>query len=213
MVLLDSRRVKRRGLLVANRRELGLARLELDAGALKLCLLGCDLVARRADLADQVLGLVAKIADPVHDARVLVLDAVEVVVAVDQVVEAVGFEDHRERVGLIRLVDLDEAAGKDLERAVQPVAKGVKSRRLGLEPRLGLGELLGDDGLAIAKRRDLACELVDLLGVLGELGREDAFLRPDLLELGLLRAALLFERLAKGGPPGKGDAGRGCSQQ
>ena len=166
-----------------------------------------------ADLAHEVLGLVAKVADPVHDARVLVLDAVEVVVAVDEVVEAVGVEDHRERVGLIRLVDLDEALGKDLQRAAEPLAKGVEAGRLGLEPGLGLGELLGDDGLAVAKRRDLACELVDLLRVPGELGREDALLRTHLLELGLLRVALRFERLAKGGPAGQGDAGRGCGQQ
>ena len=59
MVLLDSRRVKRRRLLVSDGRELGLARLELHARALELRLLGRDLVAGVADLAHEVLGLVA----------------------------------------------------------------------------------------------------------------------------------------------------------
>ena len=126
MLLAHLRGVECRCLVVSNRIELGLAGLELHPRPLELCLLGGDLVASVADLADEVFGLVAKTADAVNDACVLVLDPVEVVVAADEVVEAVGVEDDRERIGLVGLVDLDEPLGEDVQGAAEALAKGCR---------------------------------------------------------------------------------------
>ena len=92
---------------------------------------------------------------------------VHVLAEAERAVEAVGVENHGERVGLIRLVDLDEALGKDVQGTAEPFAERGEPIGLGFELGLDLGQLLRDDGLAIAKRRDLAGQLIDLIGVPG----------------------------------------------
>ena len=134
---------------------------------------------------DRVLGLVPQAVDAVGDRRVLLLDVGEVLVAVEEVVEAVGFEDHGERVGLVRLVHRDQAIGELIERALEAGAQDAKVLGLDRELALDAVEVLLDDRLAVAEHRDLAGELVDLLGVLRDRLREHALLLLLLLKLGL----------------------------
>ena len=120
----------------ARRLQLRLALLERDAGALELALLGGDLVADVGDPLDGRLRLVAEVADAGDDARVLVLDPLQVLVSLQDVVEAVGLEHDRERVGLAGLVDRDEPLAQHLDRVLEPLALDPQVLLLGLEPGL-----------------------------------------------------------------------------
>ena len=61
-------------------------------------------------------------------ARVLLLDSLQVLVALEQVVEAVGLEDHGEHVGLVGLVDRDQPLAQHLERAAQVRLRARRAR-------------------------------------------------------------------------------------
>ena len=118
---------QRRGLVGAHGGELVAAVDELPAH-------GRDLVAPRLDgggdlglalleLVEAVGGarrLGARGADAVDDARVLVRHALHELRAVEQVGEAVRVQHHRHDVGLVGLVELDQAAGERDARLGQP---------------------------------------------------------------------------------------------
>src|SRR5918996_149109 len=178
--------VERPLLAVAHGVKLGLAGLELHPGALELRLASRDLVARRLDALHRVTGLVAQAANAIDDRRVLLLDPPQVLVAVQHVVEAVGVQDHRQRIRLVRFVDRNQAVGEDAQRAVQGRLQDLKTMLLSAQARPDLLELLLDDRLAVAQRGDLAGDLVDALAVAGDIGREHALLLLDPVELGAL---------------------------
>ena len=67
-----------------------------------------------------------------------------------------------------------------------------------VEPRLHLAQLGDDDRLAVAQRRDLAGELVDLGVGVGELAGEHALAVALLGELGLALVELRLEVLGAG---------------
>ena len=129
-------------------------------------------------------------AHAVGDLAVLVGDAVEELGALEQVAEAVGGEDHGERVGRVGLVDLhepgrqhparrDELAAQPLEpvaRCLQAVADGEQLRLLLVEAALHAGQApLGGRNLAL-DRVDARVEALD--------GRaEHALLRLVVLDL------------------------------
>src|SRR5215204_9339 len=181
--------VQRRGLLVAHRVELGLAGLELRAGAHELGLLGGDAVAVVLDSGDGVAGLVAQSAHAPDDRRVLLLDAAQVLIAAEQVIEAVGLEDHGEHVGLVGAVDLDQAMAQYPERGVQVAMQPLEPVLGAHEARLDAAQLGDHGGLTIAQHGHLTGELVDLGPVALDLGRENALL----LLLGIELRALVFE--------------------
>ena len=190
--------------------ELGLAGLELLAGADELGLLGGDRVAGRADALDGRGGVVAKLADAADDVGVAVLDPLQVLVAAEGVVDAVGLEDDRDRARIVGLVDVDEPVLEGLDGPVEALAEDPQVVLLGVELGLGLVELLLDGGLAGPQGRDLAGELVDLVVVAGDLGRQDALLLLRLIELGLLGVELASSgprrgraRPARGRPRGR----------
>ena len=128
---------------------------------------------------------------------------VEVVVAVDEVVEAVGVEDDGQRVGLVRLVDVDQALGQDVEgagRACREARRGSASRsRAGRSVSRSCCATIGS---RVAQDRHLARELGDLVRVVADLAREHVPAGLDVLELGLLRGALGLEVLGHGGAAG-----------
>ena len=152
-----------------------------------------------------------RVAQPAHavgDLAVLVRDAVEELGALEQVAEAVGLEHHGERVGRVRLVDLDEAGGQHA-RAPLPARCAARSRRsrassslsrtsssslpLPVEARLHAREPpLG--------RADLALDRVDPGVEPLDRGAEDALLRLVLLDL---RALLLDARRQRRRQPGQ----------
>ncbi len=142
-----------------------------------------------------VLGLVPQVADPDDDVLVLLLDPVQVLVSLEQVLEAIGLEDHREHVRGVRLVDRDEAPLEHVERALQPIAEHVQVLALGVELGLLLLQLLLDDRLAVAKRRHLALQLLDLARVAGRArcSARPAATSPD-------RAGTAWCRAGSGGP-------------
>ena len=164
---------------------------------------GRDLVAGAADRDHKVLGLVAQRMDAVDDRRVLLLDRVQVAVALEQVVEAVGLEDHRDGVGLVGLVDIDEPGREDVHRDVEALAKCDQVVDLTVEPRLGPIEALLHDRLAVAQGGHLADELVDVGGELLDLAGEDALLVLLLSERALLLVELALEVLRR--RAGRGD--------
>ena len=151
--------------LVAGRVELGLAALELAAGALELGLAVGDLVALGGHPIDGVDRLVAQVADAADDVGVLLLDPLQVLVAVDEVVEAVRVEHHREQVGLAGAVDVDEPVAEHVQRPLQVGAQLVEPDLVAVQLGLLLRQLLLDDRLAVAQHRDLADQLVDLIAV------------------------------------------------
>src|SRR5687767_7575927 len=113
----------RRGELVARADELVLDRCDLVAlleDALRCELL---LLLKPGELEGLVLRLVAEAAHAVGDLASLVRDAVEELGALEQVAEAVGLEDHRERVGRVGLVDLHEAGGENAARRGEVAAE------------------------------------------------------------------------------------------
>ena len=185
--------------------ELGLAGLELDPGALELGLLRRDLVACGLDPRDRLAGLVAQAAHPADDRGVLILDPLQVLVAGDQVVEAVGLEHHGERVGLAGAVDLDEPVAQDVERAPELSPQALEVLRFSSRSRRCTSIELGlDDRLAVAKHRDLARKLVHLVAVALELGGEHPLLLLG-VELAFLGVELGLQVLTAGGRHGEAD--------
>ena len=161
-VLLDLRQ----GLLVllAGRRQVALAAFELAPRSGELGALGGDLVARRPHPLDGVLGLVAKVADALGDRGVLGLDPLQVLVAAEQLVEPVRVQDHRERVGTgstrrSRPAAPSAPSSERLRRTRRTTSRSLaRFSSASFLLQLGL-----DDRLAVAKRRHLPAELVELL--------------------------------------------------
>ena len=116
--------------LALDARDLVAARLDLR-GDLRLALL--ELVEPRLG----ALRLGARGADAVDDARVLVGDALHELGALEQVGEAVGLEHDGHDVGLVGLVELDEAVGERDPRLGEPRAQPR-------EPHALLAQLLLD---------------------------------------------------------------------
>ena len=118
--------VERGRLRVTGGRELGLASLELGTGAHELGLLRLDLVAVVGDPVDGDDRSVAKVAHAADDRGVLLLDAPQVLVAREQVVEPVGLEHHGHEVGLAGAIDADEAVAKDVQRTAKLRAEDLE---------------------------------------------------------------------------------------
>ena len=97
-------------------------------------------------------------------------DALHELRALEQVGEAVGLEDHRDDVGLVGLVELDEPVGERGARlgeaGAQPREPDPLAAQLVLHARQ-LGALVREVGLdpdlARLQRRDVALEHVDPL--------------------------------------------------
>ena len=83
---------------------------------------------------------------------------------------------------------------------------------LGLKLGLRLVELLLDRGLAVAQRRDLAGELIDLRVVARDLGGQHALLLLGLIELGLLVVELGAQVRGRGAT-GHGEDHHHCGDQ
>ena len=108
-------------------------------------------------------GLDLQLAHAVDDRRVLRADPAQVVGAHEQVAEAVGVEHHRHEVGLIGLVDRDEARREHVLRAAQLLAQpheaavlDLVARTRALQLRALCGERVCDAALAASQRADLA---------------------------------------------------------
>ncbi len=144
-----------------------------------------DLVAVLGHPLDRHPGAVAQRPHPADDRGVLLLDPAQVLVAREQVVEAVGLEHHREQVGVAGAVDADEPVAQHVQRAVQLLVSCSRRSFSRLRRCLDAAQLGDHDRLAVAQDRDLAGELVDAGVVVGELAREDALAVLLLLELGL----------------------------
>ena len=121
--------------LVAHVGQLVLRRDELVLRSRDLVALGEDRVRRVLDLLLELgeqllllLGLRLQDADALDDRLVLLGDALEELGAVEQVGEAVGLEDHGERVGLVVLVDLDEAVRRGRPRRTTSSLRRRSSR-------------------------------------------------------------------------------------
>ncbi|UJA21503.1 hypothetical protein HJD18_15640 [Thermoleophilia bacterium SCSIO 60948] len=193
----------------ARRVQLGLLLLEARAGLLELGLAGGDLVAGRADPLDRLGGLATQVVDAREDRIVLVGDLLQVVVALHHVVEAVGLEDHGDRVRLIGLVDLDEALSKRLAGDGEALLEPLEAGLLGLELGPYLGEAISDDGLLVAELGDPRGEGVDLGRVLLDLRGQYAGFIALLPELGLLRIELGLQVLGLRAAGGQDDRDRG----
>ena len=128
---------------------------------------GCDLVAVLRHPVDRHPSAVAQRPHAADDRRVLLLDPAQVLVARDEVVEAVGLEHHREQVGARRAVDPDQALTQHVERAAQLRLQLGEALLLAVEAGLDAAQLRDHEGLAVAQRGDLAGELVDLVVVAG----------------------------------------------
>ena len=140
--------------VVAHGGELGLRVEELVLRLCELVALGEDRVGGVLDvlleLGEEVgllLGRCLEDANALDDRLVLFGDALEELGLLEQVFEAVGPEDHRERVRLVGLVQLDQA-----------VREGVLCRR----------ELLLQPGQPLARLVELAAHLEQLRALLVE---------------------------------------------
>ena len=173
--------------------------LELSPGAGELRLLLLDRVAVRGHLLDREPGAVAQRAHAADDRGVLLLDPAQVLIARDEVVEAVGFEHHREQVGAAGAVDADQPLAQHVERAPELLLELLEVILGAVEAGLSAAQLADHDRLAVAQHRDLAGELVDLAVVVGELAREDPLLVLLLVELGLALLELGLQVLGAGG--------------
>jgi hypothetical protein len=132
-------------------------------------------------------------ADAVDDPPVLVADPLDELRARDEVLEAVGLEDHRDHVGLVGLVDLDEPLGERVLGGGEPCAQLDEPDALLAQVVLDLRQLraLGvevglDPQLPRLQDGDVALQRVDPLRVAGDRRGEDALLAPVLLDLALL---------------------------
>ena len=152
------------------------------------------------------------------DARVVLTDAVEVVGLGDDVGPARRLQRNGDNVGRVGLVDRDETLLEHANRALQADAKLgellLARQELGgraIELGLAGGELLLDGGLALAQRRLLADQLVDLAVGRGDRRGDIALLGADLAELGLGLLDALRTSAGERAEDGKGRAG--CENQ
>lgn len=203
---MNPHRPQRLALLGPSRGERGASPLELRAGPLELLLALRDLVAGRPDGLDGAPHLVAQLAHPVDDRGILTLEPLQVLGALEHVIEAVGLEHDGEQVRLARLVDRDEPVFEDLDRALEAAAQldqpGAGALELGLLRR----ELAGQRGLLVAELGHLPLEGCDALRGCGDLGGEHALLALDRRELVLGALQPLLQRL-RGGAGGREHAG------
>ena len=81
-----------------------------------------------------IAGAVAQAPHEPGDLAVLVGDSVEELGALEQVGEAVGLEHHREHVGRVGLVDLDEPVGERAARRGEPPLEALGAVACDLEP-------------------------------------------------------------------------------
>ena len=172
------------------RHELGAGRDLLGRLAREHGGLAGDLGLRQPRLLARHLELAPEPADLHGDRLVLAADLLEVLELVDEVAEALHLEQDPERVGLLALVELDQAlleaclrdrelllevldpAGLVLHALLEPVELVAMDGEVGLE--------LGDHG---RERADVAAEGVDPLAGSLDLGGEDAFLPLGVLDL------------------------------
>ena len=173
-----------------------------------------DLVAGRANSLDHVPGLVAKGAHAIGDRVVLRLDPLQILVAADHLVEAVRIQDHRHRVGLVRLVDRHQPLTESIQGALQPRAQDHEPALGPVQLRLLSLQLGGDDRFAVAQRGDLPTELVQPIVVALDRGRQHPFARLRVIQLGALLVQLGLQVLGRG-PHGQRqqDDERGSSRE
>ena len=174
------------------------------------------------ELGEQALGLLRAGLEHLHtrdDLAVLVGDPLQELGALQQVREAVGLEDHRESVGLVGLVELDEpvgqrgAAGFQLgagaREAVACDLEVVTHREQLVAGAVQLGLNAGQPALGPA---DLALEAADAVVVALDVLGQHALLALLALDLGALLSMRLGQRRAL---PGKGqqNVGRNGHQE
>ena len=145
------------------------------------------------ELDGLVLRLVAEAAHLVGDLAVLVRDPLQELGALEQVAEAVGLEDHGQRVGRVRLVDLNEPPCQHGARGGQPASEPLEPVARGLEPVAHGEQLLllrVEAALDLVepplRGRDLPLHGVDPAAVALDRGAEHALLRLVVLDLRLL---------------------------
>ena len=157
---------------------------------------------RRLDGLEVGRDLGAQHAHALGERGIRLLDPLQVLGPGGEVVEAVGLEEQRGRVGIVALVHRDEAVGERVEGAAQAIAR-VGERRLGLGD-LGVelgGALLAADerggelGLALGGGLGLGLGGGELGALRVDVGREAAGLR---LRVGDLRLEA-GDRLPGGG--------------
>ena len=183
----------------------------------QLVLDGVDLVDLVLDLVRDDLGALLQLVEPLgggdrvrlrapddaDDPRVLLGHPLHELRALEQVGEAVGLQHHGHEIGLVGLVELDQAPGQRRARLGQPLAQPRQPEPLAPEVLLDLGQLGPlavqarlEAHLAGLERRDLALERVDPPRVARDVGRQHALapLAPGdlvLLALDLAADALL----------------------
>ena len=177
---------ERRLALAPRRDQLGLALLQRRARGGEGVAFGGDRVAssfdselRRAQPADRRLHLVAELLDPVDHGFVHAVDPLQVFGAVDQLLIAVGADDHAQHVGGAGLVDRDQALAQGHQRAPQarPDDLEVLLRDVEFGDRfveLGLlhAEALLDLRFPPAQRGDLIGQPFDPVAVAGDRRRQ-----------------------------------------
>jgi hypothetical protein len=172
-----------------------LRRATANSGGVELLLAGRDLVPRRPHPVHGHLHLVAQAANAGDDVVVLILEGPLVLRPRDQVVEAFGLEENGDQVGLVGLVDGDEAFLQDLDRLAQALLQ-IREPRLRLrELRLLQGKSLAHGGRLVTQLGHLSGQPVDLGGLVADPGGEHAGVLLDVRELRLLRVQLLLEVL------------------
>ena len=163
------------------------------------------------ELGQQSLGLLGARLEHLHarhDRAVLVGDPLQELGALEQVGEAVGLEHHRERVGLVGLVELHQPVGQRRAALLQlragprqAVARDLEVVAHGQQLVAGAVELGLDRAQPALGAADLALEAADAVVVALDVLREDALLALLALDLG----ALLLDALDSEAPcPGRG---------
>ena len=160
----------RRRELVARRRRAGPAPAAIWSRSRRMrSAASCSRCSRSASWSAWSCARVAQPPHAVGDLAVLVGDAVEELGALEQVAEAVGLEDHGERVGRVRLVDLHQARapapGAPWRARCAGARGGRAPPRAGRAPRAALLLLVEARPARAPRRRcgrrDLALESLD----------------------------------------------------
>ena len=102
----------------------------------------------------------------------------------------------------------------DVERPLQVGAQLIELDLVAVQLGLLFLQLLLDDRLAVAQHRDLADQLIDLIAVVLDRGREGALAVVHAVESVALVAELRLQVLAgRGGAEADGEQGRGRGQE
>ena len=170
------------GVVVAAVDELALDRRDLLQPAVDLGGDAALALLEPVELGLGLDGLGLRGADAVDDPAVLVADAVDELRARDQVLEAVGLEDHRDDVGLVGLVDLDQPVGQRVlgggELRAQLAPGGSAPARSSSWMRASSARFASRSAwirtCRVWSTRDVALERVDPVRVARDRRRQDA---------------------------------------